>query len=57
MKRPKKLRLSREAIRILSSATLRIVDGGGRDPLPSNIDTACCNGETEIDCPSEKQPD
>ena len=57
MKRPKKLRLSREAIRILSSATLRIVDGGGREPLPSNIDTACCNGETEIDCPSEKQPD
>lgn len=57
MKRHKKLRLSREAIRILSSARLRIVDGGGRDPLPSNIDTACCNGDTEIDCPSGKQPD
>ena len=57
MKLYKKLQLSRETIRSLSTTRLRTIAGGGREPLPSNIDTACCDPDTQLDCPSGHEPD
>jgi hypothetical protein len=55
MKRHRKMYLSREIVRTLSSTALRRVAGGTQQP-DSEVFTRCYDEESHA-CPSEKQPD